>query len=248
MGIGFIILTAIIPALVLLYYIYKRDKYNREPAHMLIRGFLYGVAATGLSMCFSLPMLSLGFFTNAPMTWLDEVRVALFGAGIPEETAKLLMLWLLLRRNRYFDEHMDGVVYAVSVSLGFAALENVMYVASNLDNFFYVSTSRALLAIPGHFAFGVLMGYYYSLAHFDREHNRERNLILIWLAPVAAHTAFDALLMVMEVAPQLTVVLFIAFFLLVHQLRIQSSKRINELLRRDEWRKATDIFKPSDES
>lgn len=243
MGIWFIVLTAVIPALVLLYYIYKRDKYNREPAFMLVRGFLYGVVATSVSLCFSMPLRSLGFFSDAPATWMDEVRVALFGAGIPEETAKLLMLWLLLRCNSYFNEHMDGVVYAVSVSLGFAALENVMYVFSNLDNFFYVSVSRALLAIPGHFAFGVLMGYYYSLAHFDRMHNRRINLLLIWLAPVAAHTAFDALLMVMEVASQLSVVLFTAFLYLVHRLRMVSSRHIDELLRRDEWQMGAAIFR-----
>lgn len=55
------------------------------------------------------------------------IRLSFFGAAILEESAKLFMLWLLLRKNKYFGERVDGIVYAVCVSLGFAALENVMY-------------------------------------------------------------------------------------------------------------------------
>jgi RsiW-degrading membrane proteinase PrsW (M82 family) len=243
MGIGFIIFTAVVPALVLLFYIWKKDKYNQEPPMQLIKAFLYGVCATWVSLGISMPLRAMGFFTDAPATWLDEVRVALFGAGLPEETAKLLMLWLVVRRNKYFDERMDGVVYAAAVSLGFAALENVMYVTSNLDHFFYVSISRALLAIPGHFFFGVLMGYYYSLAHFEGGENKRLYQILTLAAPVAAHTAFDAVLMVMEVAPALSYVLFAVFFVLVHLLYKRSSKHIADLLARDEWQKGREVFR-----
>ena len=243
MGIVFIIFTAIVPALVLLFYIWKRDKYNPEPPWQLIKAFLYGVCATWVSLCISMPLRSMGFFTDTPATWLDELRVAFFGAGLPEETAKLLMLWLVVRKNPFFDERMDGVVYASAVSLGFAALENVMYVTANMDHFFYVSVSRALLAIPGHFFFGVLMGYYYSLAHFEGGEHKQLYKVLTLAVPVAAHTAFDAALMVMEVAPGLTYVLFAVFLFVVHKLRVWSTRHITDLLARDEWQKGRDVFR-----
>ena len=97
-----------------------------------------------LSLCISLPLEALGFFTDDVYTVADSVRCAFWGAAIPEEAAKLLMLWLVLRRNRHFDENMDGIVYAVCVSLGFAAVENVEYLFANSESFLSVGFSRAI--------------------------------------------------------------------------------------------------------
>ena len=113
-----------------------------------------------------------------------------FVAALPEESFKLLALWLVLRKNRNFDEHYDGIVYAVCVGLGFAAVENVFYVFSD-DDWAEVAILRALLAVPGHYAFAVLMGYYYSLYHFvDRT---PQTAICILLVPFVAHGVYDAL-------------------------------------------------------
>lgn len=85
---------------------------------------------------------------------LVSVSTAFFGAAIPEEIAKFLMLWLLLRKNPYFDEKMVGIVYAVCVSLGFAALENIMYLFTNAEAYLSVGIARAIFAVLGHFCFG----------------------------------------------------------------------------------------------
>lgn len=86
-------------------------------------------------------------------------------AALLEEAFKLLTLWVVLRKNPYFDEHFDSIVYAVCVGLGFAAVENIFYVFSEEERV-TVAVSRALLAVPGHYAFAILMGYYYSIYHF----------------------------------------------------------------------------------
>ena len=113
-------------------------------------------------------------------------------AALPEESFKLLALWLVLRKNPYFDEHFDGIVYAVCVGLGFAAVENIFYVFSE-EEWVSVAISRALLAVPGHYAFAILMGYYYSVYHFVDHSPKVAACIL--LVPIAAHGVYDALAM-----------------------------------------------------
>lgn len=114
----------------------------------------------------SIPLGLIGVYPTEATSILGSVSAAFFGAAIPEEIAKFIMLWLLLRKNRYFDEKMDGIVYAVCVSLGFAALENIMYLYSNEETYLPVGIARAIFAVPGHFYFGILMGYYCLLAKF----------------------------------------------------------------------------------
>jgi RsiW-degrading membrane proteinase PrsW (M82 family) len=99
----------------------------------------------------------------------------------------------LLRKNPYFDEHFDGIVYAVCVGLGFAAIENVFYVFDNSDDWLSVAVMRSLLAVPGHYAYAVLMGYYYSVYYFvDRS---PRTAVCILAVPVIAHGIYDAIAM-----------------------------------------------------
>ena len=95
-----------------------------------------------------------------------------------------------MRKNPYFDEHFDGIVYAVCVGLGFAAIENIGYVFQE-GNGLSVAISRALFAVPGHYAFAVIMGYYYSVYHFVDRSSRTAACIL--LVPVVAHGIYDAL-------------------------------------------------------
>ena len=86
----------------------------------------------------------------------------------------------------------DGIVYAVCVGLGFAAFENLMYVVGVGD---WLSTAilRALLAVPGHYAFAILMGYYYSVYHFVDHSPKVAACVL--LVPIIAHGAYDAIAM-----------------------------------------------------
>lgn len=206
-------LSAVAPVVLLIYYIRRRDAERPEPVGQLVKAFVLGVLTVGVSMTMSLPFESLGLYTSNFLEGSvgDAILTAFFGAAIPEEVAKFLLLWLLLRKNRHFDENMDGIVYAVCVSMGFACVENLMYIFSSEDMWFHTSLSRALFAVPGHFAFAVLMGYYYSLSRFSTT-RRKFNRAMILVAPILAHGIYDALLMASDVAPEWSFLLLFGFF------------------------------------
>jgi RsiW-degrading membrane proteinase PrsW (M82 family) len=184
------LLFAILPAILLLVYIWKKDP-QPEPTSWLIKAVLWGIA-----ICFPVSVLEIGIKTTlfglegGPSSIAGTTALAFVVAALPEEAFKLLVLWLLLRKNPHFDEHFDGIVYAVFVSLGFAAIENVVYII-NVENWAGVAIARALLAVPGHYAFAILMGYYYSVYHFIDHSQKAAARIL--LVPVAAHGVYDAL-------------------------------------------------------
>ena len=212
-----VIALAVLPALILLYYTYQQDKMQREPVKMVAKGFGFGCLSVFCSFFISIPSMRLGLFPEDINSLGDAVRQAFFGAAIPEETAKLFCLWLFLRKNPYFDERMDGIVYAVSVGLGFAAFENVEYLFAAGTDWVTTGIGRSLTAIPGHFGFAVLMGYYYSLYHFDRYRAPGAGLKM-WLYPVLGHGIYDSIAMMSAVTPQLSGAITIAILMLCFQM------------------------------
>lgn len=227
-----ILLTALLPIAILGYYIYHKDKKSPEPTGQLLKAFLYGVGAVPLSLCMSMPLKWMGVYSSEATNVLGCISEAFFGAAIPEEIAKLFVLWMVLRRNRYFDENMDGIVYAVCVSLGFAALENIMYLFSNSDTYLSVGIARAIFAVPGHFCFGILMGYYYSLAKFYPK-SATKNKALVLIAPIIAHGLYNSMLFIINVTPAISGILLIVFLVFCHKMWKYGSKKIKEHLERD---------------
>ena len=189
MNILIVLAAALLPAILLWIYIWKQDP-QPEPTNRLVKAVLYGVV-----IFIPVGILEMAIkqvlFGGEPTTVFGTTVMAFFVAAIPEESFKLLALWLVLRKNPYFDEHFDGIVYAVCVGLGFAAVENVLYVIGSQENWFSVAIARSLLAVPGHYAFGVLMGYYYSVYHFVDHSPRTAACVL--LVPVLAHGVYDTL-------------------------------------------------------
>ena len=228
-----ILFAALLPIAILVFYIYRKDKNVPEPTGQLLKAFFYGILSVLLSLCMSIPFGLLGLYPAESITALDSIRHAFFAAAVPEEIAKFVMLWLVVRKNRHFDERVDGIVYAVCVSLGFAALENVLYLFSNAESFVSVGVGRALFAVPGHFCFAVLMGYYYSLARFSAA-DQKKNYALTLIAPIMAHGIYDAILMVTEVAPVLSVVLPFVFLFFCIKMWKYASAKIQEHLKVDE--------------
>lgn len=227
-----ILLTALLPIAILVYYIYHKDKNSPEPTEQLIKAFLFGILSIPLSFCLSIPFGIIGLYPIEATSILGSVSTAFFGAAIPEEIAKFFMLWLLLRKNRYFDEKMDGIVYAVCVSLGFAALENIMYLFSNAESYLSVGIARAIFAVPGHFCFGILMGYYYSLAKFYPM-TPKKNKALILAAPIIVHGLYDSILFIINVTPAISGILMIVFLVFCHKMWKYGSRSIQEHLKRD---------------
>ena len=226
-----LLLAATLPPALLWLYIYWKDP-HKEPLWLLLWALLLGVliCVPVAHVESQLSSLLLGGKEEAT-SLLGSTADAFLVAALPEECFKLLVLWLVLRRNRYFDEHFDGIVYSVSIGLGFAAIENVLYLFTFADNWQAVALSRALLAVPGHYAFAVLMGYYYSLHHFvDRSWLTAASILVV---PVLAHGIYDALAMSGQVNPLIGGISFL--FLIYFCIKMQRfcKTRVVAQLQRD---------------
>ena len=219
-----LIVAAILPAILLWVYTCRRDA-QPEPMSQMLKAFLYG-ALICLPVSFVEQGISVLLFGpgGQPATLTGSTIEAFLVAAVPEEGFKLLALWLILRKNPYFDEHYDGIVYAVCVGLGFAAIENLGYVLGNADAWLSVAVSRALLAVPGHYAFAVIMGYYYSRYHFGQK--SVRTLLSIFFVPVLAHGCYDAFALSGSVEPLLGGISFIVLIFFCIKLHKNARQKI----------------------
>jgi RsiW-degrading membrane proteinase PrsW (M82 family) len=187
---------ALAPTALILRYLIRNDAFP-EPRRAIAITFAWGVGSIVPAVILALLLLlaidtAVGDRVDDP--WLRGLGISFFGAAIPEELFKFAVLYLYCRRLGDFDEPMDGIVYGVTASLGFATLENVLYV---LDGGIAVAIVRALTAVPGHAMLGVVMGFYFGLAHFEPE---RRTLLLsaAYLAPVVLHGLYDTVLLAPE--------------------------------------------------
>ena len=218
--------AALLPAIILGLYIWRMDA-QPEPTRWLLRSVFAGIIIC-IPVAFAELYVKQWLFgaDGEPTTLFGSTAMAFLVAAVPEESAKLLALWLILRRNPYFDEHFDGIVYAVFVGLGFAGIENVFYVVGQ-ENWMSVALMRSLLAVPGHYAFAILMGYYYSVYHFVDHSCKSAICVLFW--PVMAHGVYDSIAMSGSVNP---IAGAISFFVLVYfciKLQRFAKKKVQEL-------------------
>ncbi len=229
-----IIITALIPALILGWWIYQKDSVRPEPPGMLYKAFFYGVGSTFVTVVITSFMQIAGLMVYDLGSYSGAVSTALFAAALPEESAKLLMLWLFLRKNSYYDEYFDGIVYAACVGLGFAAAENVLYLLQG-EAWLLTGIIRGVTAVPAHFAIACAMGYFYSKRHFGDRSNV--TAVCVLAVPILIHWIYDALAFSEGIAaPTLSVVLNILFVLLIWRVYKSTMRRINELRSRDQAR------------
>ena len=215
---------ALIPVGICLLYIYNKDRYEKEPKRFIFLLFVLGCISV-------IPAIFLESFVNVETKGADPkitFLYAMFGVAIIEEGVKLFFLWIGIWKNRFFNDRFDGVVYAVSVSLGFASLENILYVFQNGTS---VGILRALTAIPGHTLFAVYMGYFFGLARFEMGKKKVRLVFLSLAVATLIHGGYDFLLMTGESKNPNLVFLFIPFFIVS---LIIGFKLLNKLLKIDE--------------
>lgn len=226
------IIMAVAPALVLIAFIIVKDKRQPEPPRELFKAFMMGV----LSLIIALVLVSLIslFITCDESTVLGQIGQAFFMAAIPEECAKLLVLWLCLRSNKYFNEHVDGIVYAVMVGMGFAMTENLLYMVSDYDTWLSsTGVVRALLPVPMHYVDAVFMGYFYSLAAFSATKSKYYYAMSLGV-PIVIHGVYDAFLMVGTVIPEnFYVLIFFVLLYLCFLMHKEALRRIKQHLQSD---------------
>jgi len=221
-----LIFISIFPVLFILFYIYWRDKYEREPLGLLIKAFFGGVLSAVVTVLVLWGLLPL--IPDFDNIFLSSFIDAFVEAAIPEEFFKMLFLYWIIWKNKAFNEKFDGIVYAVFVSLGFACLENIFYVFSNGVA---IGLLRAVLSVPAHALFGVIMGFYFSLAKFEPEYKTEY-LIKALFFSILAHGIFDFLLFFISKSASenlgLALLAFVCFFVFVFILWKKGFKKIKQ--------------------
>lgn len=222
------ILSGILPALVLIAFIYWQDKYRREPVKWILKSFWYGMMACAGAVLLEILM---------PDCDLDTLEGDLFYSFVviafSEEIMRLFFFWLLVRRNPYFDERMDGIVYAACVGMGLAGLENIGYLLISLDDLAFWGVARALFSVPGHFFYGVFMGFYYSLAIYGSRRRRVLYYLLAFLVPWLYHGIFDCSILVADLSDTLFFVGLSVFLVVFVLMIIMARRHILRLLHAD---------------
>lgn len=222
------LLLAITPVIILGYYVYLKDK-DKEPKRILFKLFIGGILAAITTILVSLIIQRCfpTFIANA----LKDNGLKLFiytfiVIGLTEELSKWLFLYLFSYHNKEFNQLYDMLVYSVFVALGFAIVENILYV---YDGGFIVAISRFFVAIPGHVSMAIFMGYYLSFAKLATIKNRQdlktQYFICSILVPSILHGIYDYCILSSNIILLLIFVVFIlSLFYQAHKKLIWMSK------------------------
>ncbi|KAB8155714.1 PrsW family intramembrane metalloprotease [Kordia sp. TARA_039_SRF] len=215
-----LLLLSIAPALLIIFYIYYSDKYDKEPRHLLVICFLLGAVGSILISTGTNEVISTYYPELKLKVWWIQFCKAFFVVALVEEFSKYIFVRYFAQRHREFDEPYDGIMYAIMVSMGFAVTENLAYVfESGIEAAIY----RAFTAVPAHATFGIIMGYYMGKAKFSR--NRVKyNLLGLGLATVF-HGTYDFFLFI-EYIPGISIGAFMS--LAVGILLSQKAIRIHQ--------------------
>ena len=230
-------LAAIVPPLYLVKRIYQKDRIEKESFPLIRRLFFFGVLSSFPAIVLegALEKVFEKTISNPNLYLFAEVFI---GVALVEEGCKYFFLRLGTWKSREFDYMFDGVVYSTTLSLGFAALENILYVFSAG---FGIALIRALLSIPGHCIFGIWMGEHYSLekrAYMEgRDSIQSRENLLCLLVPVLLHGIFDYCLFFTQAYEEtdeaLAGIAFVVFIIYVVILDIISIRKVGRLAKED---------------
>jgi RsiW-degrading membrane proteinase PrsW (M82 family) len=176
---------ALAPGIAIGIYIYLKDKHEREPLSLLFISFMYGVLSTAITLFISWPLDFIVTVNEANV--VHQFGNAFFKVALVEEFSKFIFIRFILYNNKNFNEPFDGIVYACMVGMGFATLENIIYV------FQYGAPTgfiRMFTAVPAHATFAVLMGYFLGKAKFTHRKEIYYSFVALLVA-TAFHGAYD---------------------------------------------------------
>ena len=223
----FMIFAAIIPAAVLMYIVYKADKIEKEPAGLLVKLFLFGVLSTLSALVLEIVgqlVLTIFFY---PDSLIYNALLMFCVVALSEEAGKYVVVKKVAWKDPAFNYTFDGVVYAVFSSLGFAALENLMYVSNSS---WITAVMRGVLAVPGHAIDAVFMGSFFGAAKrceaIGDKKGMKFNLFKALAVPVLIHGFYDFCLSIEEIFPY-AIFIFVAFEIFITIYAIIKVKRLS---------------------
>jgi protease PrsW len=201
--------AAVAPALLILWLVIAAGERPGPPAKVWTAFFL-GAASISLLGVARAPFASILAWPENP--WVAQALHSVFGAAAPEEAVKILVIVAVSTRRRPFADPMDTVLYGAAAGLGFAAYENLAYLVQHADMWRSLAALRSVLTVPFHGALGVIAGAYLAIARsgtalgahrHHRDWARVSSSILMLLAPLSLHAAFDFPLLALQQIPDL---------------------------------------------
>lgn len=223
------LIAAVAPAVILAVLMIRRDKVHPEPV-----GWLLGAAGLGVLAGLAVILIGLiGFMPVEIDSFLTAFYNAFVTAALPEEAMKLCMLAIIANRCKHFDEYFDGIVYAVCIGMGFAGFENILYLFGEED-WLVISISRALLAVPAHYFFAIIMGTFFALSYFDKQ-NQKLYKSMALLVPIVAHGLYDFLCFSISLNENLCLFILVAFFICFKWIHKYSKQLMESMLKLDSY-------------
>ena len=242
-----ILAVSCLPSILLMIFVYKKDRVEKEPGKLLLLLFVLGAVS-----CLPAALME-SFFSNliGKVIGTAGLHYQLYenflNVALIEELGKFVVLFLVTHKNKHFNSLFDGIVYSVFVSLGFATLENILYVYQ-----YGLGTGllRAVTAIPSHMFDGVLMGQFYGLWHLSKDVSMTEKMYarmgyidqitnpetryryylpLSLIIPILTHGLYDFLASIESV---LATVIFFAFLI---GLYVYCFYKINKISKMDQY-------------
>ena len=185
------LLLAVIPGIILFFVIWKSDKVEKEPGKLLLKLFLFGaLTVVSAIVVGKAGELVFGFLDPGSMLYIfiDNFLLTAF----VEEAGKYVVVKKVAWKHPAFDHTFDAVVYAVTASLGFATLENIIYLIGE-----DISLGRiwGIMSVPGHAMYGVFLGCYVGLAKAAEAEGDKKlcssNLRKALIRPTLLHGVYD---------------------------------------------------------
>ena len=189
---------AVIPALILLIYFYRKDRQKKEPVSLVIKVFVFGFLS--VLPAIAIEMLIIQFVSDRFSVASIMIR-AFIVAGLVEESIKLKTVLLVAYPNKSFDELTDGIVYTITASLGFALFENIFYSLGPASTLIL----RGVTAVPLHATASGIMGYYIGKSKFGDPNLKYKGLLIA----VLIHGLYDFFLFYGSWLPLLIIPLLI---------------------------------------
>ena len=153
------LLITLAPSIAICIFIYWKDKFEKEPRSLLIASFFLGMLSVIPTLILSLIGDLIGFNSSSTMQ-LWSLISCIIGIGLVEEYCKYFFVRFHAYRKAAFNEPFDGITYSVMVAMGFATVENILYVSDGGQD---VALLRMFTAIPGHATDGVFLGFFLGL-------------------------------------------------------------------------------------
>ncbi len=185
-------IIAITPGIALALSVYFTDRYDKEPISLLMKVFVLGALSVIPTAIVERFLSSFNIFGGL----LGAAYTAFIVAGLTEEYFKRAVVLKTAFPHKAFDEKLDGIVYASFSALGFATVENVMYVVFRFTANPHIGLYRGVFSVPAHMLFAITMGYYLSLARFA--HSGKENRMYLrkaFIVPALLHGGFNFILM-----------------------------------------------------